>query len=77
MSERIYWRVGILVALTIIGIFVLAACASAPLPHRPFTGNHGQGMAPPITCPHQYREIVTADDGVSVFLYCWGKRTET
>lgn len=57
--------------------FLLASCAAPPLAHRPPTGNHGQGMAPPITCPHQYREIVTADDGVSVFLYCWGRRTET
>lgn len=58
-------------------ICVLLASCTAGLPHRPPTGNHGQGMAPPIDCPHQYREIVTADDGVSVFLYCWGKRTET
>lgn len=60
----------------IICIF-LSSCAAPPLAHRPPTGNHGQGMAPPITCPHQYREIVTADDGVSVFLYCWGKKVET
>lgn len=63
-----------------LAFLLLAGCAAAPyqgLPHRPPTGNHGQGMAPPVDCPHQYREIVPADDGTSVFLYCWGKKTET
>lgn len=44
------------------------------LPHRPPTGNHGQGMAPPIDCPRQYKETLTTDDGTKVFLYCWGKK---
>lgn len=47
------------------------------LPHRPPTGNHGQGQAPPVDCPRQYREIIKLDDSQSVLLYCWGKAVTT
>lgn len=68
-------------------LLILTGCAAskpkpvwpAPtyyLPHRPPTGNHGQGQAPPIDCPRQYREIIKLDDGQAVLLYCWGKAVE-
>lgn len=70
-------------------LFLLTSCADTPkpkpawpaptyyLPSRPPTGNHGQGQAPPIDCPRQYREIVALDDGKAVLLYCWGKAVTT
>jgi hypothetical protein len=56
----------------VIIIIMLAADASKSegLPHRPHTGNHGQGHSPSAECPNQYKE--TAE---GMFLSCWGKRT--
>lgn len=62
---------------------LLAGCAHTPaptpsLPHRPHTGNHGQGESPPADCPGQYKEIVPLDeDGNNVMVYCWGRKVST
>lgn len=64
----------VLFMLTGLAMMCVSKCVPTMLPHRPDTGNHGQGHSPPADCPHQYRSPVEVD-GQEYPLTCFGFRS--
>ena len=56
--------------LALVGVVWLLCSCTASLPHRPDTGNHGQGHSPGSACEGQYAMYVVAPTGDRFFLEC-------
>ncbi len=56
-------------AFVFFAVGALAGCAGT-LPHRPDTGNHGQGHSPGSECQGQYAMYIQTPTGDRFFLEC-------
>ena len=56
--------------LALVGVVWLLCSCTATLPHRPDTGNHGQGHSPSSKCVGQYAMYVETPTGDRFFLEC-------